>query len=72
MEQCMRTKFGVKIAKGAKETYTMLKFSFGEDPLSHTINLSVLLDLKRAKFLPLSPHTMKTILVHVCDKIPLS
>jgi hypothetical protein len=35
----------MKLVKGAMENYKILKFAFGEKPLSHTINLSILLDL---------------------------
>jgi hypothetical protein len=39
------------LVKGAMETYKILKFAFGEKSLSHSINLSVLRDLKRGEFL---------------------
>jgi hypothetical protein len=40
----------MKLVKGAMETYKILKFAFGEKPLSYTINFNILLDLRRGEF----------------------
>jgi hypothetical protein len=49
-------KFYMKFVKGAMGTYKILESAFGEKPLGHTINLSILLDIRRGEFLSITTH----------------